>query len=414
MFFPALFALIILFPQSQQPTAPQDGLALLTEVGQRYANAKSYHIEAVKEHSSSNELSRSWQKSFLKGVVMPGGRYRYEGRSGFGDAAYVSDGKTAWVYHGYDHRYTQKPAEGDKPKHRVITGEEMAILDAEHLVQLMAHRPDHLKSATLLPEETVAIGGKELACYVVRYSQDDLKNTRPDQKEDWTLWIRKDTKTVVKTLSHAETFLMPSHIPLSTETTVIYQVVELDQQEPAATFIFEPPQDAKLVDSFPDPFRQIPAANAEPLLGKAAPELTLKAADGKTVSLSSLRGQPVFLEFWSTWCEPCLEIMPDLKRLYAQTESKGLAWISIDSDEDASTASKVLAREKIPWANYHDEDSSLGKAYQREGIPLGVLIDADGKIVFYKSGYEIAELRGAISKLGSQFSALVVPTNSAQ
>ena len=56
------------------------------------------------------------------------------------------------------------------------------------------------------------------------------------------------------------------------------------------------------------------------------------------------------------------------------------------------------------WANYHDEDGSLGEAFHREGIPLGVLIDAAGKITFYESGYEIPQLRAAIAKLGPQFS----------
>jgi len=414
MFFPTLIALVLVFPQSQQPTAPQDGLALLNEVGQRYATAKSYHIEAVKEHSSRNELSQSWQKSLLKAVVMPVGRYRYEGRSGHGASTYVSDGKTEWVYRAYEHRYTQKRAEGENPKHRIISGDEMAEVDAEQLVHIMAHRADHLKSATLLPEETVSIAGKEVACYAVRYTQDDLKSNKTDLKEDWTLWISKETKTVVKTLSHAQTFLLPNHIPLSTETTVTYQVVELDQQDPAETFIFEPPQDAKLVENFPDPFRNGPEPSRESLLGKTAPELSLKSEDGKIVSLTTLRGKPVFLEFWATWCDPCVEIMSDLKTLYGQTENKGLAWISIDSDNDSSTASKFLARESIPWPNYHDEDGTLGKAYQREGIPLGVLIDAEGKVVFYKSGYEISELRAVIAKLGPQFSGVALTTNPTQ
>lgn len=414
MFLPILLSLVLFPLQSEKPAAPQDGLALLNEVGQHYANAKSYHIEAVEESTSSNEFHRDWQKSLLKAVMMPGGRYRYEGRSGFGAATYVSDGTTAWVYRAYEHRYTQKPAEGQKPKHHIIAGDEMAVLGAERLVDIMAHRPDHLKSATLLPEETISIAGKEVACYVVRYSQDDLKTTRPDLKEDWTLWISKETRTVVKTLSHAQTYLLPNHIPISTEITMTYQVIELDQQEPAKTFTFEPPADAKFVDSFPDPFRHSPEANAESLLGKPAPELALKSSDGNVVSLSSLRGKPVFLEFWATWCSPCVELMPDLKKLYAETESKGLRWISLDSDKESGTASKFLAGEHIPWPNYHDEDGSLGKTYQREGIPLGVLIDAGGQVTFYESGYEIAELKAAIAKLGPQFTALAPPAQPLQ
>lgn len=218
---------------------------------------------------------------------------------------------------------------------------------------------------------------------------------------------------MVKTLNREETFLLPDHIPISEETTVLYEVVKLEQAEPAETFTFVPPSGVKLVDQFPD-FRHLSGVTAAKLLGNPAPDLNLKAADGKVVALSGLRGKPVFLEFWATWCGPCVELMPDLKKLYAETESKGLAWVSVDSDEESKTAAEFVSREHIPWPNYHDADGSLGKAYQREGIPLGVLIDAEGKVAFYESGYEIAELRSAIAKLGPQFTAVAAPAKPLQ
>ena len=95
--------------------------------------------------------------------------------------------------------------------------------------------------------------------------------------------------------------------------------------------------------------------------------------------------------------------MPDLAKLYSETQEKGLVWISIDNDEDPSTAATFMSQEHLIWPNYHDEDGSLGEAFHREGIPLGVLIDAAGKITFYESGYEIPQLRAAIAKLGPQF-----------
>jgi thiol-disulfide isomerase/thioredoxin len=406
MFFPFALALVLLPLQNEKPAAGQEGLALLKEVGRRYADAKSYHIEAVEERNSSNELQRSWQKTLLKAVVMPGGRYRFEGRSGYGAGMFVSDGTTQWVYHVHAHAYTQKPAEGEGPRHRIITGEELPVVSAQGLVRILAHRADHLKSAAFLSEQTITVGAREIPCYVVHYTEQDLKTKHDDLKEDLTLWVSKQDKIVVKTLSREETFLLPDHVPISEETTVLYEVVKLDQPDQAETFKFVAPSDAKLVDKFPEPFRHGSEVAAANLMSKPAPELSLKAADGKAVTLSSLRGKPVFLEFWATWCGPCVELTSDLKKLYAETEGKGLAWVSIDNDEDSKTAAEFVSKENIPWPNYHDEDGSLGRTYQREGIPLGVLIDAEGKITFYKSGYEIAELRSAIAKLGPQFSVL--------
>ena len=114
----------------------------------------------------------------------------------------------------------------------------------------------------------------------------------------------------------------------------------------------------------------------------------------------------MFLDFWATWCGPCKGLVPDLVKLYDETAPKGLVWLSVDNDENPDLAEKFIAQQHIPWRNYHDLDGTLGSAFQRNGIPLGILIDAQGTIRFYSSGYEAKDLRSAISKLGPEFGFL--------
>jgi cytochrome c biogenesis protein CcmG/thiol:disulfide interchange protein DsbE len=167
-----------------------------------------------------------------------------------------------------------------------------------------------------------------------------------------------------------------------------------------------PDSDTKLVELFPDPSSRSEGSRITDLRGKPAPEIQIKSLNGKVTNLSALRGKPVFIDFWTTSCAACVALMPELKRLHAETATKGLVWISIDSDEDPDTAKKFILSKRIPWPNYHDGDGLLGKAFGREGIPLGVLIGADGKVKFYQAGYDIAELRDAIAKLAPEFSAI--------
>jgi len=403
-----LLALSSNLPQvASQDSPAADALALLSEISQRYTNAESYHVEAVEESTSSNDLQRNWEKKLLTAIVMPGGRYRYDGRSGFGSAVLISDGTTRWDYHIDENLYTQRPASAtDSERHRILSQEEFATETAKELVDRVGHFAGRLKSATLLPDETVSLGGRIIECYVVRVGDDDFKTKRRYVKQEQTIWIDKASKVVRRTLSRAQTYMIlpGSHaqIPMSQETTTIYPVVELDQDEPASSFSFAAPPGAKLTAAFPNPFSKT-AVEALDLVGKPAPELRLKSSEGRVTTLSSLRGKPVFIEFWATWCEPCVALMPDLAKLYSETQEKGLVWISIDNDEDPSTAATFMSQEHLIWPNYHDEDGSLGEAFHREGIPLGVLIDAAGKITFYESGYEIPQLRAAIAKLGPQF-----------
>jgi thiol-disulfide isomerase/thioredoxin len=406
--FPFVLLLALALPQTTSNAPKPDALALLTEVSQQYADAKSYHIEAVEERATNTELSRNWQKTLLTAIVMPGGRHHYEGRSSYGSATLVSDGATQWDYHPYDRLYTRQPSSPKGPETtRIVTQEEGPLLSAREIVNQMRHRAGNLKSATTLPDETISVNGNSVACQVVHYSDEDFKKKRKDSPTfEWTVWIDKSRKVVIKTYKRGETYLMTTahgRIPMHEETTVTYPVVELDQQEPAASFTFVPPTDAKLVAEFPG--TEHPPQEVD-MTGKPAPELQFKSSDGKITALSSFRGKPVFIEFWATWCEPCLDLMPDLANLYSETAGKGLGWLSFDNDEGSGTAAEFISREHIPWPNYHDEDGSLGKAFHRMGIPLGVLIDAEGKVTFYKAGYEIADLRNAIAKLGPQFSSI--------
>src|ERR1700736_6589664 len=109
-----LLALILTISQATPKTSQSvDALHLLNDVSQRYANAKSYHIEAAEQDESSSDLYRNWQKTLMTAIVTPGGRYRYEGHSPFGSAILVSDGTTEWDYHVQERLYTEQPASAE-------------------------------------------------------------------------------------------------------------------------------------------------------------------------------------------------------------------------------------------------------------------------------------------------------------
>jgi thiol-disulfide isomerase/thioredoxin len=404
--FVLMLALLI---QGTVGNAPTDALTFLSNVTQRYSDAKSYHIEATVERADRNELSHSWQKSLLKAIVAPGGRYRYEGRSMFGSAILVSNGTTKWDYHGIEHLYTEAAVTASTPeKRRYTPQEEMPATEAKQLVAQIRSLATRLKSASFLPDETVVLDGRSFECRVVHFTDADFKVAKPDMKFEETVWVDKSRNLVVKTVVRTNGYMIVDldvHAPLSTEDTTVFPVVQLDEQEPEATFSFSPPADAKLIASFPDPFARSLDVHAVEFVGKPAPEIHLKSA-GKEILLSSYRGKPVFVEFWATSCGPCVDLMPDLKKLYAETVSKGLAWVSIDSDEAARASAKFVEDEKIPWPNYHDDDGTLGKAFGREAIPLGVLVDQTGKVTFYRVAYDISELRAAVAKLGPEFSSV--------
>ncbi len=407
MFFLAALPLGIVLLQAAQHSPATDALTLLNEVCQRYGDAKSYHIEAVEERTSSSELNRDWQKTYMSADFSPGGRYRYEGRSFIGHAVLISDGTHEWEYLPDQKTYTEKMLSTDAPdKARTHPQDEMAAFNAKAIVSNLEHLGSALKSATLLPDEKISIGMATVDCYVLHMSDDDFKTRRPARSREETLWVDKARRVIVKRVDREKPLSelpVNGRLPFSSEDIVTYPVVTFDDSGTAASYSFTAPKDARMVDEMSSLL--LPGPHLE-FIGKPAADLRLKSPDGTLKSLSSFRGNPVFVDFWATWCGPCKGMVPDLIKLHDETASKGIIWIGIDNDENPDAASKFITEQHIPWTNYHDLDGSLGAAFHRQVIPLGVLIDAEGNVTFYQTGYEVRDLRAAIAKLGPDFKSL--------
>jgi len=142
------------------------------------------------------------------------------------------------------------------------------------------------------------------------------------------------------------------------------------------------------------------------MAGQMAPDVTFSTPDGKKIELSTYRGKPLLIDFWATWCGPCLLSMPALNRIYSETKDKGLQVISFDHSTAADDAAVFLAHHHYAWTNYHDEGNAFFKALKGDAIPLVVLIDSEGKIVYYDFGGDEKELRKVIASLGPQFASI--------
>jgi peroxiredoxin len=123
------------------------------------------------------------------------------------------------------------------------------------------------------------------------------------------------------------------------------------------------------------------------IVGKPAPNFTLKTLDGKTLTLSDLRGKAVVLNFWATWCPPCKVELPWFVDFQKQYGPQGLQIVGISEDEGGKE--KVAKFVKEMGVNYTiavDDNSVSGKYGDVEDLPTTFYIDRDGKIVEYAMG----------------------------
>lgn len=112
-----------------------------------------------------------------------------------------------------------------------------------------------------------------------------------------------------------------------------------------------------------------------------APGFSLKDLSGNTVTLDALRGHPVFLDFWATWCAPCQISMPLVEAFYKRHKGQGLVVLGMNVDEDPSVVYPFVKRHQIHYPVVLAGASPISESYRVDGIPMFFMIDPQGRIV---------------------------------
>ena len=131
-----------------------------------------------------------------------------------------------------------------------------------------------------------------------------------------------------------------------------------------------------------------------------APDFKLKDLSGKELSLSDLKGKKVFLNFWATWCRPCIQEMPEIQKLYEETKDSDLVIVAVEIGEPLSTVKSFIETNKFGFKVLLDSDQSVAHKYNITGIPTSYFIDVDGNIISKNVGpLDIDQMKAYIKTL---------------
>lgn len=126
-------------------------------------------------------------------------------------------------------------------------------------------------------------------------------------------------------------------------------------------------------------------ATPGPGVGRLAPDFSLPLLDGGTFTLSEMRGTPVVLNFWATWCGPCQRELPAVQRAAAHYDDQ-VVFAGVDQGETAETVQRYVDKLGLTFAIPMDGDGEVGYQYNVKGLPTTFFIDGDGVIRSYWMG----------------------------
>lgn len=132
-----------------------------------------------------------------------------------------------------------------------------------------------------------------------------------------------------------------------------------------------------------------------------APDFSITTVDSQRISLESLRGKVVLLDFWATWCQPCVKAVPSLQKLQKAHAADPFVMVAVSGDEDENAWRRFTVKNNMVWPQFWDGSSHLRQAFGVTALPTYVLLDAEGIVQARITGagfHESRALSDAIEK----------------
>jgi peroxiredoxin len=296
----------------------------------------------------------------------------------------VSDGKTLTQFVPMVNRYTQREAPADFA----------ALADADGGAVMMG-LPAYIIPASGEALYKSLMEGVIKSEYVGNEKVGDIETHRCrfiQENFSWDIWIGAGREPLVhkvvpdfsKQLAAAGEAMKDAKL----EYLATFADWNVAPKFTDADFTFTPPAGAEKVESLFEGLAGGQAEGPHPLVGQPAPPFKTVNLKEEPIDLASHAGKDiVMLDFWATWCGPCVQAMPEVVGVAKKFADRGVVFYAVNVAEDAETIGEFLKANELEVPVAMDPEGTITQQYKAEGIPQTVLIGKDGKVQVVHVGF---------------------------